>query len=151
EVPGRTMVLLETTAGAGRVLGSRFEELAEMIERIPQDLRDRVGVCVDTCHVWAAGYDLAGDYDGVMAEIDRRVGLDRVRLFHLNDSVGGLGSHRDRHADIGTGTLGDEPFRRLVNDPRFRDVPKVLETPKGDDPAAADRKNLARLRGYRAG
>lgn len=151
EVPGETVVLLETTAGSGKVLGSTFEELAAMIELIDASRRHRVGVCVDTCHVWAAGYDLAGDYDGVIERLAATVGLDRVRLFHLNDSVGGLGSRRDRHADIGAGTLGDEPFRRLLNDDRFRSVPKVLETPKGDDHAAADRRNLARLRSLRRG
>jgi deoxyribonuclease IV len=141
-------VLLETTAGAGSVLGARFEELAEMIGRIGAAARARVGVCVDTCHLWAAGYDLAGDYDGVMARLEDTIGPERVRLFHLNDSLGGLGSRRDRHAGIGQGALGDGPFRRLMNDPRFAGVPRVLETPKGDDPVAADRANLARLRGF---
>ncbi len=150
EVGGQTMVLLETTAGAGKVLGATFEQLADMIARIDASRRHRVGVCLDTCHVWAAGYDLRGDYDGVLARFDDAIGLDRLRLFHLNDSVGDRGSRRDRHADIGTGTLGHEPFRRLMNDDRFRAVPKVLETPKGDDHAAADRANLGRLRGYRA-
>ena len=145
-VPGRTMVLLETTAGAGSVIGSRFEELAEMIELVPAEQRDRVGVCVDTCHVYAAGYDLREDYDWVIGELERAIGLDRVRLFHLNDSQKPLASRRDRHAEIGEGTLGDEPFRRLMNDPRFAATPKVLETPKGDDLVTADRRNLARLR-----
>lgn len=149
EVGGSTIVLLETTAGSGKVLGSTFEQLAEMIDLIPAERRARVGICLDTCHVWAAGYDLRDDYDGVFEQLDRTVGLDRLRLFHLNDSVAGLGSKRDRHADIGKGTLGDEPFRRLMNDDRFRSVPKVLETPKGDDYAAADRANLSRLRGFR--
>ncbi|HEX7117633.1 MAG TPA: deoxyribonuclease IV [Longimicrobiales bacterium] len=149
EVDGDTVVLLETTAGSGKVLGATFEQLADMIDRIDPARRDRVGICLDTCHVWAAGYDLRREYDGVFDRLDRTVGLDRLRLFHLNDSVGDLGSRRDRHADIGHGTLGDEPFRRLMNDDRFRSVPKVLETPKGDDYAAADRANLGRLRGYR--
>lgn len=149
EVGGETIVLLETTAGGGNVLGATFEQLAEMIDLVSSERRDRVGVCLDTCHVWAAGYDLRDDYDGVFDRFDRTVGLERLRLFHLNDSLGGLGSKRDRHADIGKGTLGDEPFRRLMNDDRFRAVPKVLETPKGDDHVAADRANLARLRGYR--
>lgn len=149
EVGGDTIVLLETTAGGGNVLGATFEQLAEMIDLVSPERRDRVGVCLDTCHVWAAGYDLRDDYDGVFERLDRAVGLERLRLFHLNDSLGGLGSKRDRHADIGKGMLGDEPFRRLMNDDRFRAVPKVLETPKGDDHVAADRANLARLRGYR--
>ena len=153
EVPGRVMVLLETTAGSGRVLGARFEELAEMIARVGPAQRARVGVCVDTCHVYAAGYDLRGDYDGVMDALADEVGLERVRLFHLNDSATAFGSRRDRHAGIGAGSLGDEPFRRLMGDPRFEHVPKVLETPKGDDPrdlVSLDLLNLARLRGYTA-
>lgn len=150
EVPGDTVVLLETTAGSGRVLGATFEELAALRARMGPAARARVGVCLDTCHVWAAGYDLAGDYDGVLARFDDVIGLDQLRLIHLNDSVGALGSRRDRHADIGEGTLGEEPFRRLMNDDRLAGVPKVLETPKGDDHTAADLRNLGRLRGYRA-
>jgi deoxyribonuclease-4 len=146
EVPGRTMVLLETTAGSGRVLGATFEQLAEMIERISPEHRGRVGICLDTCHVYSAGYDLVGDYDGVMQRLADVVGLERLRLFHLNDSQNPFGSRKDRHAEIGEGSLGDEPFRRIMNDPRFADVPKVLETPKGDDPVAADLRNLGRLR-----
>ena len=156
EVGGSVMVLLETTAGAGKVIGSRFEELSEMIERVPPGLRDRVGVCVDTCHIFAAGYDLRDDYFGVMERLADVIGLHRVRLFHLNDSMTAFGSRRDRHAAIGEGSLGDEPFRHLVNDPRFAGVPMVLETPKEhpDDPkdlVTLDRMNLARLRSYVAG
>lgn len=150
EVPGRTMVLLETTAGAGNVLGATFEELAEMIERISPRHRARVGICLDTCHVYSAGYDLVGDYDGVMARLGDVVGLDRLRLFHLNDSQVPFGSRKDRHADIGQGSLGDEPFRRIMTDERFAAVPRVLETPKGDDPVAADLRNLARLLSFAA-
>jgi deoxyribonuclease-4 len=149
EVPGRTVILLETTAGSGRSLGATFEELASMLERLSAGARARVGVCLDTCHVWAAGYDLVGDWDGVFARFEDVLGLDRLRLFHLNDSVGGLGSRRDRHAWIGDGTLGEEPFRRLMTDERFAAVPKVLETPKGDDHVAADLRNLRLLRSYR--
>lgn len=153
EVGGSVMVLLETTAGAGTVIGSRFEELSEMIERVPPGLKDRVGVCVDTCHVYAAGYDLRDDYYGVMERLADVIGLHRVRLFHLNDSMTAFGSRRDRHAAIGEGSLGDEPFRHLMNDPRFAGVPMVLETPKEhpDDPkdlVTLDRMNLARLRSY---
>jgi deoxyribonuclease IV len=142
-------VLFETTAGTGRVIGASFEQLADLMARIEPRLQNRIGVCFDTCHVWAAGYDLRDAYDDVMARFDDTVGLQRIRMFHLNDSVGGLASRRDRHAGIGEGTLGDEPFRRLMLDDRFAGVPKVLETPKGDDHAAADRRNLERLRGYR--
>jgi deoxyribonuclease-4 len=156
EVGGSVMVLLETTAGAGKVIGSRFEELSEMIERVPPGLRDRVGVCVDTCHIFAAGYDLRDDYFGVMERLADVIGMHRVRLFHLNDSMTAFGSRRDRHAAIGEGSLGDEPFRHLMNDPRFAGVPMVLETPKEhpDDPkdlVTLDRMNLARLRSYVAG
>jgi deoxyribonuclease IV len=142
-------LLLETTAGAGRVLGASFQQLAELLQRTGDEFQHRVAVCFDTCHVWAAGYDLRDAYDDVMAMFDDAIGLDRIRLFHLNDSVGGLGSRRDRHAHIGAGTLGDEPFRRLLQDDRFITVPKLLETPKDDDAVVADCANLARLRAFR--
>jgi deoxyribonuclease IV len=148
EVPG-VMVLFETTAGAGRVLGASFEQLAALIDRIAAPLQHHIGVCFDTCHVWAAGYDLRDGYDDVMARFDDVIGSDRIRMFHLNDSIGERASRRDRHTHIGEGTLGDEPFRRLLLDDRFTPVPKLLETPKGDDHTATDMRNLARLRGYR--
>jgi deoxyribonuclease-4 len=148
-VPGRTRVLLEITAGSGTSVGGGFEQLAAILDGIRAPHRSRVGVCFDTCHAYAAGYDLVEDYDGVWEAFDRVLGLDRLGLFHLNDSQHPLGSRKDRHAGIGEGTLGPEPFRRIMTDGRFRDVPKVLETPKGDEPVARDRENLARLRGYR--
>jgi deoxyribonuclease IV len=148
EVPG-VDILLETTAGAGRVLGASFHELARLMERVGDALQHRVGVCFDTCHVWAAGYDLRSACDDVLARFDDDIGLDRIRLFHLNDSAGELGSRRDRHAHIGLGALGDEPFRRLLLDDRLARIPKLLETPKDGDAVAADRANLARLRSYR--
>jgi deoxyribonuclease IV len=147
-VPGID-VLFETTAGAGRVLGAAFEELAALLHALPAALQPRAGVCLDTCHVWAAGYDLRRDYDDVMTRFDGIMGVERIRMFHLNDSMGELGSRRDRHAHIGAGALGDEPFRRLMLDGRFAAVPKILETPKDHDPVQADRANLARLRGFR--
>ena len=147
---GNTAVLFETTAGSGSALGAKFSELAELIRRVGPELSHRVGVCVDTCHIWAAGYDIARHYDDVFAEFDDLVGLERIKLFHLNDSVGALGSRRDRHAHIGTGALGPEPFRRLMNDERFANIPKVIETPKDDDVLGTDRKNLAFLRAARA-
>lgn len=147
---GNVAVLFETTAGAGTALGARFEQLAELIERLGPELSDRAGVCLDTCHVWAAGYDIAGSYDDVLREFDDVVGLGRIRLFHLNDSAGGLGSRRDRHAHIGTGAIGSVAFRRLLEDARFAHVPKVIETPKDDDVLATDLMNLAALRGFRA-
>jgi deoxyribonuclease-4 len=150
EVGGEVKVLVETTAGAGKVLGSTFEQLAEIIERVAPELRHRVGVCVDTCHIYSAGYDLVGDYDGVIRHLGDTIGLERVGLFHLNDSQHPLASRKDRHAAIGEGTLGDEPFRRIMTDERFQHVAKVLETPKGDDATLADRANLGRLRGFLA-
>lgn len=148
-IPGRTKILFEITAGAGNNLGSTFEELAELLSRLPDGVRDRAGVCFDTCHAYAAGYDLVKDYDGVMAALDSVVGLERIGLFHLNDSKGALGSNRDRHENIGEGELGLEPFGRIVNHAAFAVVPKVLETPKGDDVIQSDRMNLGRLRALR--
>jgi deoxyribonuclease-4 len=149
EAGGDAQFLIETTAGAGNVLGSTFEEIATMVSLVPEDVRHRVGVCLDSCHVYAAGYDLVNDYEGVIAEFERTIGLDRLKLLHLNDSQGTLGSHRDRHAGIGEGELGPEPFRRILLDERLRHIPKILETPKGSDPVAADRHNLAVLRAFR--
>lgn len=151
EVPGPTRVLLEITAGAGNALGSTFEELAGMIEAIPSPQRARVGVCLDTCHAYAAGYDLVDDFDGVMARFEDVIGLERLGLFHLNDSKTPFGSHRDRHEHIGEGSLGDAPFRRIMTESRLAAIPKVMETPKGDAPAENDRRNLARLRAFRDG
>jgi len=138
-------VLLETTAGQGSNLGFRFEQLAEMIRRC--DHPDRLGVCFDTCHVFAAGYDLrtTEGFQRTMAELDRTVGIDRLKAFHLNDSKKDIGSRVDRHEHIGQGALGIEPFRALVNDKRFAKIPMILETPKEED-MAEDVENLARLR-----
>ena len=146
---GDTMVLLEHTAGTGTALGSTFEELRRMIEAIAPRERGRVGVCLDTCHLWAAGYDIVTEYDAVMERLEAIVGLDRVRLFHLNDSKTGLGSARDRHEHIGQGHIGMRGFANLLGDARFGEVPKLLETPKDDDALVADRRNLAVLRGLR--
>lgn len=147
---GEILVLFETTAGSGHALGARFEQLARLIDLIDVTHRERIGVCIDTCHVWAAGYDVRGSYPEVMRQFSDAVGLHRIRLFHLNDSVGALGSRRDRHAHIAEGLLGAEAFAQLLTDARFMDVPKLIETPKDDDVLAADRKNLARLRSIRA-
>jgi deoxyribonuclease IV len=147
-VPGRTILCMETTAGAGTVIGSTFEELAEVLGRVPAAQRKRMGVCVDTCHVYSAGYDLVRDFDGVWARFDDVLGPERLRVLHLNDSKMPFASKRDRHELIGEGSLGPAPFRRLMRDARFRTVPKVLETPKLDDATKTDRKMLARLRGY---
>jgi len=150
ELDGHIRVLLEITAGSGTSVGGSLESLAAILEAIPEPQRSRVGVCFDTCHAYSAGYDLVGDYDGVWAEFEDRLGFDRLGLFHLNDSKHPFGSRKDRHEHIGEGSLGEEPFRRIMNDGRFAAVPKVLETPKGDDMVTLDRRNLARLRGYRA-
>jgi deoxyribonuclease IV len=151
EVEGSTRVLLELTAGSGTSVGGSFEALATILEAVPERHAARLGVCFDTCHAYSAGYDLVGDFEGVWAAFDDVLGPERLALFHLNDSRHPLGSRKDRHQHIGEGTLGEEPFRRIMTDPRFRDVPKLLETPKGDDMVTLDRKNLARLRGYRTG
>ena len=147
-VPGGPMVLLETTAGTGTALGRTFEELAELRALIPPALRRRIGFCADSCHLYSAGYDLVGDFDAVWARWDRVLGRGSLRALHLNDSKTPFGSRRDRHELIGEGSLGPEPFRRLMTDPRFARVIKILETPKGDHPTAMDRKMLRRLRGY---
>lgn len=149
-VEGPTRVLLELTAGSGTSVGGSFENLRGILDGISEEQRPRVGVCFDTCHAFSAGYDLVGDYDGVWAHFGEVIGLDRLGLIHLNDSKHAMGSRKDRHETIGEGTLGTEPFRRLMLDERLRAVPKVLETPKGDDPVSADRANLELLRSFRA-
>jgi deoxyribonuclease-4 len=149
EVEGPTRVLLELTAGSGTSVGGSFAHLAAILDGMGNDVRDRAGVCVDTCHAYAAGYDLVEDYDGVWAELDRVLGWSLLGLLHLNDSKHPLASRKDRHENLGRGTLGPEPFRRIMLDERLRGVPKILETPKGDDPVAADRRNLRFLRNAR--
>lgn len=148
-VEGSTRVLLELTAGSGTSVGATFENLRTIIEAIPDEQRHRVGVCFDTCHAFSAGYDLVNDYDGVWDAFERVLGMDRLGLIHLNDSKHPYMSKKDRHETLGEGTLGAEPFRRIVLDERLRAVPKILETPKGDDGVAADRANLELLRGFR--
>lgn len=148
-VEGPTRVLLELTAGSGTSVGATFENLRTIIEAIPDEQRHRVGVCFDTCHAFSAGYDLVNDYDGVWDAFERVLGMDRLGLIHLNDSKHPYMSKKDRHETLGEGTLGAEPFRRIVLDERLRAVPKILETPKGDDGIAADRANLELLRGFR--
>jgi deoxyribonuclease-4 len=141
----RAMVYLETTAGQGSTLGWRFGHLAELLARAADPAR--VGICLDTCHVFAAGYGLrsAREVRATLAEFDRVVGLHRLRLIHVNDSKGAQGSRRDRHAHIGQGEIGEAGFAALLRDERLRVVPMILETPKGDD-LAEDRMNLATLR-----
>jgi deoxyribonuclease-4 len=148
---GPARLLMELTAGQGTVIGSTFEEMAQLLRRIPARLRRRVGVCLDTAHAYAAGYDLVRDYDGVWTRFDDVLGFRVLELLHLNDSKAPLGSRKDRHELIGTGTIGTEPFRRIMTDPRLAAIPKVLETPKGDDLVTNDRRMLTLLRGYAEG
>jgi len=130
KVPGKARLLVETTAGQGACLGWRFEHLQAIREAVPGAARRRVGICVDTCHVHSAGYDLGSDagYEGMVGELERTVGLSNVRAFHLNDSKKPRGCRVDRHEHIGEGTLGLEPFRRIVNDARFAETPGFVET-----------------------
>ena len=123
----QTTVLLETMAGKGTEMGSSFQELRAILDRVA--LSDRVGVCLDTCHVSDAGYDIIGDLDGVLEEFDRVIGLDRLRALHLNDSMNPPGSHKDRHERLGKGFLGMDTFRHIMTHPLLRNLPKVLETP----------------------
>lgn len=149
----KAMVLLEHTAGQGTNLGHRFEHLAAILDRVGRS--PRVGVCLDTCHLLTAGYDLCSEdgYEDTFRQFTEILGLDRLRLFHLNDSKKPCGSRVDRHEHIGKGCLGLDPFRRLLNDPRFADLPMVLETPKLEsahsrrrDVDAWDARNLRTLR-----
>jgi len=146
--PGDTMLCLETTAGTGTALGATFDELATIITALPDSVRSRVGVCVDTCHIYSAGYDIVTDFDGVIEAFHRTIGLERLRVWHLNDSKTPFNSHRDRHELIGEGSLGDAPFRRIMTDPRFAHTVKILETPKLDDATRTDRTMLNRLLGF---
>jgi deoxyribonuclease IV len=147
-VTGSVTVLLETTAGCGTALGSTFEELALLRSLIGDDVRHRIAFCADTCHLYSSGYDLRGDYDGVWRRWEETLGLEHLRCLHLNDSKTKFASRRDRHELIAEGSLGPEPFRRIMTDPRLAHVIRILETPKGDDGVTADRKMLRRLRRY---
>ena len=122
-----TTVLLETMAGKGREVGSRFEELKMIIDRTA--LGERLGVCFDTCHTWDSGYDVVGSLEAVLEEFDRVLGLERLRVIHLNDSMNARTSHKDRHAVIGAGKLGEEAIVRIINHPNLRHLPFILETP----------------------
>jgi deoxyribonuclease-4 len=141
-------VLIEGTAGAGTALGATFEELAALRDALPADVRGRVGFCLDTAHLHAAGYDVVHDVEGIWAAFERCVGVEHLKCLHLNDSRAAAGSRLDRHAWIGEGTIGAEPFRRIMRDPELRKVIKIIETPKGDDPLRHDRRMLRRLRAY---
>lgn len=138
-----SMVLLENAAGQGSTVGKTFEQLAEMIDQVV--LKESVGICLDTCHAWAAGYDIRSPegYAETMDQFDSIIGLEKLRGFHLNDSKKERGSHVDRHENLGLGTLGAEGISNFVNDKRFRDIPMILETPKGEDGYAEDLKVIS--------
>jgi deoxyribonuclease-4 len=143
----RVQVVLETTAGQGTSLGHTFEQLAALLDQI--DLPERTGVCFDTCHVFAAGYDIRtpDGYASVLGAFDQLVGISHLKVLHVNDSKKGLGCRVDRHEHIGEGAIGLDAFRCLVTDPRLRGLPMILETPKGSDFVTADGRNLETLRG----
>ena len=126
----KTIVLLETMAGKGTEVGRSFEEIAAIIERA--DCKERLGVCLDTCHVWDAGYDIANDLDGVLEEFDRAIGLSRLHAVHLNDSLNVRAARKDRHARIGEGEIGLEALTRIIRHPKIRHLPFILETPNDD-------------------
>lgn len=122
-----TTVLLETMAGKGTEIGGKFEELSAIIDGVEN--KDKIGVCLDTCHVFDAGYDIVNDLDGVLEKFDRIIGLDRLKAVHLNDSMNYLGCHKDRHQKIGEGAIGIDAFRRIINHPAIKNLPFLLETP----------------------
>lgn len=144
KVPGSTMILLETAAGQGSTVGSNFGELAELLKKSGQN--PRVGICLDTCHVFVAGYNFStpAGYNSMWQEFDRQIGLDLLRVIHVNDSQKGCGSRVDRHCDIGKGTIGLEAFRMIMQDKKLAHIPKILETPKHS--LNDDARNLEVLR-----
>ena len=140
-----TTVLLETMAGKGTEVGRSFQELRQIIDRV--EYKEKLGICLDTCHVWDGGYDIVNDLDGVLKEFDQVIGLERLKAIHLNDSMNGLGSHKDRHARIGEGEIGLEALLRVINHPAVRGIPFILETPNDDEGWA---REIALLRnGYK--
>lgn len=141
-------VLIETTAGSGTALGSKFEELRDLRNLVPDEVRGRIGYCADTCHIFSAGYDLVDDWDNVWAEWDRVIDLEHLKCLHLNDSKNPFDSRKDRHELIGEGSLGPQPFIRIMKDERFSGILKIIETPKLDNQVETDRKMLRRLKSY---
>ena len=141
-----TTVLLETMAGKGSEVGRNFEELQAIIERV--DLKEKIGVCLDTCHVWDAGYDIVEHLDEVLEEFDRIIGLERLKAIHLNDSMNPLGSHKDRHARLGEGQIGPEALQRIVCHEKLQGLPFILETPNDDEGYAAE---IAMVKSWREG
>ena len=138
-----TIVLLETMAGKGSEVGRTFDEIAEIISRV--ELKEKIGVCFDTCHTWDGGYDNVGDFDGVLSEFDKVIGLDRLYAVHLNDSKNGRDTHKDRHEVIGAGFLGEDAIRNIVTHPLLQGKPFILETPN-EDPGY--KKEIALIRSW---
>ncbi len=149
-VPGDLQVWIEGTAGSGTALGATFEQLRDLRNALPDEIRTRVGFCLDTAHLHAVGYDLSR-IEAVWEEFDRVIGFGLLKCLHLNDSRAAAGSRLDRHEWIGEGKIGPEPFRRIMRDPALREVVKIIETPKRDDPLRHDRRMLRRLRAYARG
>ena len=135
-----TTVLLETMSGKGTEMGRNFEELRQILDLVEK--KDKMGICLDTCHVWDGGYDIVNDLDGVLEEFDRIIGLEKLKAIHLNDSLNDLGSHKDRHARIGEGRIGLEALVRVIRHPRLEGIPFILETPNDDEGWAAEIRNL---------
>ena len=125
-----TTVLLETMAGKGSEVGRNFEEIKAIIDKV--ELKDKLGVCLDTCHIWDGGYDIVNKLDEVIAEFDRVIGLDRLKAIHLNDSMNDIDTHKDRHEKIGQGHLGIDAITRIINHPALKDKPFILETPNDE-------------------
>lgn len=139
-----TIVLLETMAGKGTEIGSRFEELKAILDRV--ELKDKIGVCIDTCHVNDAGYDIVNNLEGVLEEFDTIIGMDRLKAVHINDSLNPLGSHKDRHALLGEGHIGFESIAKFITHTAIKDLPCLLETP--NDTLEGYGEEIARLRAY---
>ena len=135
-----TTVLLETMSGKGTEMGRNFEELRQILDLVEK--KDKMGICLDTCHVWDGGYDIVNNLDGVLEEFDRIIGLEKLKAIHLNDSLNDLGSHKDRHARIGEGRIGLEALVRVLRHPRLEGIPFILETPNDDEGWAAEIRTL---------
>lgn len=137
-----TTVLLETMSGKGTEMGRNFEELRQILDLVEK--KDKMGICLDTCHVWDGGYDIVNDFDGVLEEFDRIIGLEKLKAIHLNDSLNDLGSHKDRHARIGEGKIGFPAFERIVRHPHLQGLPFILETPNDEEGWAKEIEMLRR-------
>lgn len=138
-----TTVLLETMAGKGTEVGRNFEEIKQIIDLVKD--KEHIGVCFDTCHVWDGGYDIVSDFDKVLNEFDAVIGLDKLKAIHINDSMNPLGAHKDRHEKIGLGHIGDEAFKKIVQNPRVQNLSFILETPNDDDGYAAE---IEKIKGW---